>query len=386
MAVTIHQTPAAFTPSDNPIVWVFSSDQTAQANFSYLVQVYVNDVLASEETIFPQSGADAIYDASNHASNNCNIPTIGQDLLQDAENYCELRITVFERYGSPPTNQASAAASNIVAWKARMTDDDFIDWDPTNYIYGAPADWLTNYPGTPKVKAQDEDIRLMLINDETNITNFSVELFEADGTSIVSDTTNFTATSFQLLICNVSPENVVSNMAITQNQFNQAAYYVVSAAGMNDYRIDIDDSCTFSTYKRLHFLSQWGDIGSYSFGLISRRSGTIQSYGYQKSFGEFGTNSYTFSKAEGQLIDHAKYIKRKMTVTSDWLSESVQNYLALNLLGSPVVYVELLVEDDITLQRRRITNAAFDEKIGENDTLFLMVAEIDLTPITSMIV
>jgi len=229
MAVTIHQTPSSFTPSDNPVVWVFSSDQTAQVNFSYLVSVYINDTLVSEETIFPQSGADARYDASNHASNNCSIPTLGTDLLADAGNYCEVRITVTERYGTPPADQAGAAATNIVAWKARMTDDDFIDWTVADYIYGTSAEWLTNYPGTPKVKVENEDIRLMLINDETNITNFSVELFDEDGNSIVSDTTNYTATSSQLLICNVSPENIVANMTITQNEFNQAAYYVVGA-------------------------------------------------------------------------------------------------------------------------------------------------------------
>lgn len=390
MAVTIHQTPESFTPSDNPIVWVFSSNQTAQNNFYYLIKVYVNDTLAGNEVYFPESGIYSRFDGSAYASNACNTPSISSDLLADAANYCEIRITVVERYGNPVADQASSAASNIVAWKARMTDEDFVNWAAAGYIYNAPGEWLTNYPGVPTVRLENEDMRLLFINDETSIVDFKVELFESDGTSIVSDTANFTATSYMLLICNVSPAAIVaSSLSITANDFALAAYYKVSAnsgTGLPEYQIDINDDHVYSTHKRLHFLSQWGDIASYTFGLLSKRSGSIESFGYQKTFGEYDGNSYVFSNNQGQYVDHAKRIKRTMKITSDWLSEEVQNYLALNLLGSPLVYLQNRAEEDAPLQRRRITNAGFTENIQENDMIFLMVAEIDLTPITSMIV
>ncbi len=44
MAVTILTEPQTFTPSDNDIDCTFSSNQSGQANFAFLVMVFVNSV------------------------------------------------------------------------------------------------------------------------------------------------------------------------------------------------------------------------------------------------------------------------------------------------------------------------------------------------------
>ncbi len=81
-----------------------------------------------------------------------------------------------------------------------------------------------------------------------------------------------------------------------------------------------------------------------------------------------------------------------MVITSDFLTESVQNFLALNLLGSPLIYLQdptivcPKAGSCAPLQRRRIKNPTFKEDIQENDQIFLLVAEVELAPITSMIV
>jgi hypothetical protein len=384
MAVTIHQTPKSFNPSDNPVVWTFSSDQTAQPNFVYVVQLYINDTLVANELAFPENNINARFDASGYASNACSIPTIGDDLIADAANYCEVRITVVERYGTPPADQANSAASNVVCWKAKMFDDDWIDWTPADYIYNGPGLWLTNYPETMKVRLADEQIRLMFINNETSIVNFKVELFNTGG-SIVSATVNFTATSYMLLICNVSPSVIISAMAITAENFAAADYYEVSANGVTGLavqRIDIDTDCVFSTYKRLHFLTQFGAIESYSFGLIARKSGSITSYGYRKTFGQWDGSDFIWTKDQGRDIDYAKSIDRKMVCVSDWLSGALQNWIIYNLHGSPLVYEE---SGDLMI-RRRCTNKTIDEKIQENDQLFLEEVTLTLPTHNSMVI
>ena len=120
MAITIHDTPQTYTPSDNPVVWTFSSNQTAQNNFAYLVDVYINDTLVAEsELIFPEDGIYARFDATNFASNNCDQPSlITGALVGNADNYCQVKIRVWEYYGTTPTKQASQTTSNIYAWKA----------------------------------------------------------------------------------------------------------------------------------------------------------------------------------------------------------------------------------------------------------------------------
>ena len=65
MAVTINSSPQLFTPSDNPIIWSFSSNATANTNFSYLVEVYVRGSLTGTHQIYPAVGIYSHIDVSD---------------------------------------------------------------------------------------------------------------------------------------------------------------------------------------------------------------------------------------------------------------------------------------------------------------------------------
>lgn len=385
MSVTIHQTPDSYTPSDNPIVWTFSSNQTAQPNFVYAIKVFINNVQVATDLVFPTNGIYAYYDASWIASVNCQPPTISNDLVVDANNNCQVKITVVERYGTPVADGANTAASNVTAWKARMLDDDYADWNPADYIYGTNAKWLTNYPIasiSPKVRATDEQIRLLLINDGNSVT-LSIKLYDNSGL-IASGAYPFTATAFKLIHINATPSVIVAAaIGITQTHFDAATYYTIEDnTDVVAFRIDIDRSMVYPTYKRLHYLSQWGSIESWSFGLISRRSGSVESHSMRKGFGAWNGNQFEFKKEQGRDVDYAKTIERKMVCISDWLTEEQQNYMVLNLYGSPLIYEE----NGALMIRRRVTNKTIDEKIQENDMLFLEEVTIDLPGYNSMTV
>jgi len=381
MALTIHQTPDNYTPSDNPIIWTFSSDETTEPNFVYAVKVYINDTQVATDLVFPTNGIYAYYDASWIASTNCQPPVISSDILADASNYCKVRITIVERYGVVVADGASINASNITAWKARMLDDDFMSWDSTDYVYGSLAKFLNNYPSTPMVRETGEQIRLMFINNLTTVTNFKIELFDVGGESIVDDVVSLTATSFRIIVANLSPSVIIAETSITSTDFETAHYMEVSrGVDLEIFRIDIDRSIVYPTYKRLHFLTQWGDIASWSFGLISRRSGSVESHGYRQGFGQWSGDQWVFDRSRGRDIDHAKTVTRQLKCVSDWLTEEQQNWMVLNLYGTPLVYEE----SGVNLIRRRVTNKTIEEKIQENDLLFLEEVTLDLSGYNSM--
>jgi hypothetical protein len=387
MAITNHQSPAAYTPSDNPIIWTFSSNQTAQPNFVYIVKVFINDVQVKSEFAFPENGIYARTDASDYASNACSLPTISNDLIVDANNYCKVKIQVIEFYGSTPAEGASWTSSNVVAWKAKMTDEDYIDWDPADYTFGTSAKWLTNFPSTlysPKVAATGEQIRLMCINN-LNTVNLIFRLYDADGNQISNGTYGFTATSYRLCIVNATPSVIVNeSIGITQADFDAASYYTVEDnLDLVPFRIDIDTDCKFSTYKRFHFIGQWGSPESFSFNLISRESGSIKSFGYEQEFGQWDGNQFEFNKEQGTIIDYAKIVDKKLTVESDWVPEVIQHYIIENMLCVPVVYQEL---SETSIVKRKLMNASYEKKIQENDMLFNIVLEVGLRSYNSMIV
>ncbi len=386
MAVTIHTTPESFTPSDNPLIWTFSSNQTAQDNFSFIVQVFINNVQVGEESVFLESGIYGKYDASHYASNACALPTISSDIVYAANNNCLVKITVIENYGTPPTNQASATSSNVVAWKAKLSDVDYAAWDTADYIYGTNAKFLTNFPVNtynPKVDLTGEQIRLMLFNNLNNIA-LTIKLYEADGTLIVSGNYNATVNTLYVICVNVTPEVIVNeSIGITLANFEAAAYYTIEdTTDVAAFRIDIDTDHKYSTAKRLHFISRIGSVEAFSFNLISRESSSIQSSSYTRIRGEWNSSSWAYVKSRGSKIGYAKTQDKKMTVESDWLYEDIQHWLMDNLYYSPVVLEQ---DTDGTLIRREIMNTSYDKGIQENDMLLNCIVEISQDSETSFI-
>lgn len=390
MSVTIHQTPQDYTPSDNPVVWTFSSNQTGQANFAYAVKVFINDTQVATELLFPESGIYTRFDASGYAMNYCNTPELPTTLYGDAANYCTVRITVTERYGSPVADGASSAATNITCWKARMFDDEWTAFDPANYtVDGVTAvPFLTNFPFAseyPKIKTTNESIYLMTINDGNDIVNFRVTLFNSGGAFTSATVATVSSSANKLTIFNLSPAVIIAATSLTSANFEAASYYTVSSTNyLTSYRIDINEDEQYSTYKRLHFLSQWGTIESLSFGLISRKGGTVQTFGYRKSFGEWNGSAYEFSNDQGRDITYATTIDREMRCVSDWLSEAVQNWLIYNCHASPLIYEEDPVNS--LMIRRGIKGQTINQKIQENDMIFLEEVNIILPRHNSMIV
>ena len=172
MAVTIHNSPQSYTPSDNPITWRFSSNQTLQVNFSFFIEVYVNGVLTGDHLVFPEDGIYAHFDAWEDASIACNKPIIGSSFETSAGNNAEIYIKVYERYGNPATNQASATSSTVTVFKACLSDIDWIDFTASDYIYSSGSKWLTLFPSTEKYTCGISESQYIMA-----ITNSQVGLF-----------------------------------------------------------------------------------------------------------------------------------------------------------------------------------------------------------------
>jgi len=390
MAITIHTSPVSYIPSDNPVIYTFSSNQTAEDNFVYLVQVYINDVLAANEFVSPDNGIYGRIDVSNYTSNACQTPTINSSIVSDAANYCNVRITVFERYGTPPSNELSASTTNINAFKAKMQDDDFIDWIGGGYIQyvkGTFFNFLTNHPDNLSVRQEGEQQRLMLINNLTNIS-IQIYLYDENGDEVNNDIyASGIGSAFNISILNVDPTTIIANTGLTTGDFTASSYYTVrlfvSDSGFGILRrIDIDRSIVYSTYQRIHYLSNWGAIESFTLGLISRESGTVESFGYKQGFGQWSGNAFIFTKDRGRDIDYAKTVDKKLRLTSDWIGQGLQNFLCDNLYPSPLVYQEV----GALMVRRRMSSKTYDKKIHENDMIFLEEIMLDLPSYNSMVI
>tara|TARA_R110000764_G_scaffold16767_1_gene46574 strand:+ start:7671 stop:8819 length:1149 start_codon:yes stop_codon:yes gene_type:complete len=380
MAITITQSPQIITPSDNPITWVFQSDQTAQVNFYFMVEVQIANpttfVAVERHKIFPESGSFAHFDASSITERYANVNS-----FDSSQSLLSVKIVLTEYYNG--SVGASATSSSALFWKARLKKKDFVNYNYTDYFLNTVGSvkFLTFEPrGTAKVKQADLFYLSILTNG--NAVDFSINTYQANGTLVDNVILSGIGSglNYFTLWCGV-------NTLINFNgvDFTNATYYTIEVSngvGSSEvFRIDLDTTCLYSTSTRLHFLNTLGSIDSYTFGLLTREKTEVKSFGYERQFGNFNSsNDFVYDVKDGTVIDFLKTSSKSLEVTSDWMKENVQNWLSKELYMSPIVWTE----ENAELYRCKVTNTSYDRKIQETDMVFQEVAKIELETETSV--
>jgi hypothetical protein len=149
MATTIQSSPQLYTFSGNNLIWVFSSNQTAQPNFSFIVEVVLNSVVIGTHEVFLEQNnyakidVQTIVDSAISYDDQTIDETIG-GVIQTTPN---LYLNVKEKYGSPATIQSTTATSTIYLLKGALPFENFVNYDYTDFKVGTTAKrFLTDSP------------------------------------------------------------------------------------------------------------------------------------------------------------------------------------------------------------------------------------------------
>lgn len=377
MAVTINQEPQLISPAGNYLTFTFDSDQTAQANFSFYVEVYINSSFHSAHTIFPESSANGRIDVSGILKTyvNSQIPT--DSIEQDYTNaITEYAIIVYENYGTPPINQASATSTTLKLFNASLRYPEFLNWDYGIYDPSITQGslFLTNFPRSEKQYVRyDENLYLgSFISTPVPAGTYSlvIELLDISGNSIATDTF-FPTFSTDFILINVAPQIIVANTIITQNDFDQCYNYYVyidyaGASYTETYWLYMDHDCTRYDPVRLVWLNKYGVWDSFTFKLVSQESSDVTASRYEGEPGEWDLSSYRYTLTKGMTRTYHKRSVDKLLLNSDWIKEGVQNWLVRELYESPQVYIQ---QSDATLELVNVTNANYTLKQRRKDGL-----------------
>ena len=390
MAITFHTQPQLFTPGSNPVVWTFSSNQTAQPNFSYIVEVYINSILHSTHQVFQQSGIYAKFNASEIARGLLSSPLVLDGTLvtlyDSAFDYYE--ITVYEQYGTPPAIQASDGSNVQYVFNGALRHQDFIDWDYMNYNVSTfnpigAISYLTSWPRTYKyLCGLNEKVFLGFLTNDSNV-DVNIILYNAANTVIVSSPGN--AIAFQEFnVIDASPQNIINNTAITSGDFSTCVYYTVRTRGQGggglirsteSFKIYIDTECQRYPSRRLHWLNKFGVWDSFTFDLVSTDSTKVDGNRYEKEKGIWSGEDYTYPLYQGEQTTFSKHAEDTLTLNSDWIKEDVQQWLVRELYESPKVYIE----DNGNFEPVNVTNTSYKLKVSRRDGLIQEQVEISRT-------
>ena len=327
MAVTIHQRPADYSPSDNPLIYVFSSNQTAQANFFYRVRTFLNGNLVGTDDVFVQVGIRSMFDASKIVKSLVPTPEINQAMIWGSGKLRSLYITVTEVYGSTPIEQASATSDTVYTWKGSVSDAEFLSYNELISEIPFKSKFITRMPRqTHKIlRTQDTGYVFMLQRLGTYVRN--VRAYDSSGTQIGS----FSATS-----------------TVPMVQFNLKSSIVASTLGISEpdiasVEIEIEDAetLTFEYWDGCGecFSLLWAnDIGGWDTMLFehnNRLSGSVEPFEYIKSFGAWSGTSFVFDlQNSGVKTVFTKQTDRGV-ISTDYISQAFQNWLT-EIFKSPI--------------------------------------------------
>lgn len=390
MAVTIQQIPQKFTTAGNPVIWTFESDQTAQANFSYIVELYIFGNLYSTHQVFPQFNILSKFNASEAMKSFLSSPLITNGSLTTdySTAITNVWIEVTEKYGTLPVPQASATAPTIKVFNGALRHPEWIGWNyqeynvDTNNALTPGVEFLTSWPRSKKFFCSlTERVFLGLISNDTGLT-CRFRLFDANNVLIVTDLVPLSFAN--LTIVDASPSTIIANTGITAIDFSTCAYYTVVCRGggtglfngaSEAYRIYIDNYCHKYTTRRLHWLNKYGAWDSFSFTLVSTESTSIEGSMYEKEKGVWNGVNYTYPLFQGEISTFSKRAEDTMILNSDWINQDVQQWLVRELLESPNVFLE----SQGSFEPVNVTNKNYTFKQRKKDGLIQEVIEIKKT-------
>jgi len=352
MSVTITNSPQDYTTASNPVVFEFSSDETANANFSFIITLTVNGSIHSYHQVFPESANFGKFDCSAILRT-----IVFSDLVSDGtldtsytNAIATYSVVVTEKYGTPPVefDPYEATSSTFTVTNGSLRHDEWLDYDYTIYDLNSVQDclFMTLFPRTSKYYCGlTESMFVGSLMTSAAISDLDVVLYDVTGSTIASSFSN-PLTAAYMLVTDVSPTSIVANTSITDANFSTCYYYTVSvgqgAAATESFKIYIDTECSQYTSRRLHWLNKLGVWDSYSFTKYSEEASNIKTFDYQKNQGVWSdTNTFDYNRVNGSSFSGTKSVTDTMTVNTDWIKEEKHNWLMRSLLESPSVYLEV---------------------------------------------
>lgn len=419
MSVYITQEPQFLTPSDNPIIYVFSTG-TYQASgpekykLSFLVKVFLQDfgeigVFEIYPEAFANSSSYGKIDISNIIRSYLKLPDIvptnyaSNNIFNSIVNTKQANILVYEKWSNTidgqTTLRGSVVSSITTVFKGSLSEKEFLNFNVYDYnVGGVNKKFLTDKPLVDLIPPfnifgykynflKDDSIHMSFFDiDVLNEVNYDKTL-----RVIYQTSTGFF--NFEILYT-YDQQGVYNSICINLKTFVDYGYLTqadaddiisMSVAIKNTNTdviilapifIDIIKPC-FYPGKSLKFLNKFGAFDYFLFEHNERKSALIKSYEYERKNGYFypQLGEFRIDQLRDGKQSYLKQTSEKLQLVSGYLDQAEQNWLT-QLYESPLVYLNYKKGD---VQSVIITNTSYTIKQDQYDELYNEIVEIEFT-------
>ena len=391
MAITQISYPPDFSPAFNPIQFVLSSDNTAECDFQYVVDLFINGVVAVRLKAFAEGDNDYGYVRveeiiQDYLSNNYHEDLVG--FAQNKQSIVSYFIQVRERYNTSATCTGASTLSSVLftsttryAFNGALSYEQFARYSESDYTaVSTDSKFLTNMPSRIKIPSNAYFNLSFLQDPDDPIDYLAIRTFDRYdtliGTYLAANTFNLSSPavpSDYSLSVGVGPEQLnyltlaQGSQPIYHSNVHYYEIYLVLTGWNRKTEVktfEIDSRCSKYTPYRLWFWNRLGGYDSYTFPLKRLRRIDINRSLYEQvldadySLGDRGDTVLSIIAQEG-------FVFASDNLTTDeglWLKE---------LFTSPDVFLYVPAETetvsvDITGVVHRSSNQTADFVLSED--------------------
>jgi len=391
MAITIEDNPLNYAPVYNPMEYLLSSTNTAQPNFSYLVDVYINGSgTKTWRGRLPKRPSDDYCLVDIHRileatlTSDVGDPTSVAGTNEAPNSVLSYVVKFGEEYGTTITQYPDLTVdSTRYAINAAVEKQEFIDWDIRDYILdGVTKKFLTNSPDNHTVSINSHG--WLYYYEQTALTIIEVQTYDSSGSNIASFSIDPTATSGTIQyvpacpasLNNIDNANLLAGVQpmITSSvaTYNITAYETLGATSETRTFV-IKEPCKYSA-NTLIFQNRLGAFDDFTFYLGDTSSYAIDKKDMKVNVDPVSGTSITYSMQEREKRTYYTKDSETIKLYSDWLSEAEDAWL-LELIESPEIYLQ---NGDDLIAVAKVKSTSYTKRKHVRDKLFKLDIEIEL--------
>lgn len=380
MAITILSSPNQFMAAYNQIPYTVSSNNTAQPNFNYIVDVNetngTNNPLARLKYPAQPSSSQLTFDVGNVVKNyvSYDFDSSAFTLMANPKSRVNYFLQFRELYDNasgiptlsgvlasdPPTPSSSVfkVATNAIF--------DFEEYTPTIFETKQVLNYgFLNYQGKENIAPNQQ--RFLKWFDKTRVVDYIGIGYNSGGqvpiftVQIAPLTANEYLFSLELL-------TFIDGLVPDLNSELFIRLYDIDDNVIATKLFTYTETCSQYDNVRLHYLNKLGGFDVFNFNKNTINTMDIERKQFKAPL-QIG-----YSKSDRLKTNYNTTINDKITINSDWINEE-QSILLEQLATSPIIYLERSPTDFIAIN---ILNSSYEIKTYLTDRkLFNVTFEIE---------
>jgi hypothetical protein len=381
MAITIITTPNAFMAAYNQVPYTVSSNNTAQPNFNFIVDVNetsgVNNPLARLKYPVQPSSAQLTFDIGsvlkNYVSYDFNNVTgqIGTNYNSRLKYYVEFR-ELYDVSGIPTltgvlaTNPTGQSASTFKF--AGNGIFDFEDFTPTLYnsLNVSGFGYLSNAGSTERIESNQE--KFLYWFDPNTAVKY-IQYTGATGNVVTAITLTAKEHLFSIKAGKYAQDMLIAGGISIIDTYNVSLLGSTSNV-LASRTFSLNTECSQYTTVRLHWMNKLGGFDSFNFNKNTINAMDIERKQFKAPL------PIGYSTQDRLKTNYNTTINDKISINSDWISEA-ESTLLEELATSPVIYLERSATEFVAVN---ITNTSYEIKTFLTDRkMFNVTFDIEYT-------